>query len=44
MSLKVPDGDRKKREYEVVAARPVNRESYTNPSAGRPGDAADPSR
>lgn len=45
MSLKVPDGDRKKREYEVVAAKPVNRESSTYPSAGRPAEnAADPSR
>jgi hypothetical protein len=45
MSLKVPDGDRKKREYEVVAAKLVNRESSTYPSAGRPAEnAADPSR
>jgi hypothetical protein len=45
MSLKVPDGDRKRREYEVVAAKPVNREAYTGSSATRPAEnAADPSR
>ena len=27
MSLKVPDGDRKKRDYQVVAAKPMNHET-----------------
>jgi hypothetical protein len=45
MSLKVPDGDRKRREYEVVAAKPVNREAYTGSSATKPTEnASDPSR
>jgi hypothetical protein len=45
MSLRVPDGDRKRREYEVVAAKPVNREAYTGSSATKPAEnAADPSR
>ena len=45
MSLKVPDGDRKRREYEVVAAKPVNREAYTGSSATKPAENdADPSR
>jgi hypothetical protein len=45
MSLKVPDGDRKRREYEVVAAKPANRETNLYPSAPKPTEsAADPSR
>lgn len=45
MSLKVPDGDRKKRDYQVVAAKPVNREANPESSAARPAEnATDPSR
>jgi hypothetical protein len=45
MSLKVPDGDRKKREYEVVAAKPTNRETHLDSSATKPAEnTADPSR
>lgn len=45
MSLKVPDGDRKKRDYQVVAAKPVNREANPESSASRPAEnATDPSR
>ena len=45
MFLKVPDGDRKKREYEVVAAKPMNRETNQDPSAkNRPAETTDPSR
>src|SRR5258707_8504270 len=45
MSLKVPDGDRKKRDYQVVAAKPMNRESNVEPSPTKPAEnAADPSR
>lgn len=35
MSLKVPDGDRKKREYQVVAAKPATRETSLDPSANK---------
>jgi len=46
MSLKVAEGgDGKRREYEVVAAKPTNRETHMDPSETKPGDnAADPSR
>src|SRR5260370_27249171 len=38
MSLKVPDGDRKKRDYQVVAAKPVNRESSADSSTAKSGE------
>ncbi len=45
MFLKVPDGDRKRRAYQVVGMKPVNPENSTNHSANRPAEnAADPSR
>ena len=45
MSLKVPDGDRKKRDYQVVAAKPMNRETNPESSASRRSeDATDRSR
>ena len=36
MSLRIPDGDRKRREYEVVAAKPMNRETNVSPSPTEP--------
>lgn len=45
MFLKIPDGDRKQRPYQVVAARPVNHEPTPDPSASRPAEnGGDPSR
>jgi hypothetical protein len=36
--LKVPDGDRKKRPYQVVAAKPLNRETHVDSSATKPAE------
>ena len=44
MSLKVPDGDRKKRDYQVVAAKPVNHETNLGSSVTKPAEDADSSR
>jgi hypothetical protein len=44
MSLKVPDGDRKKRDYQVVAAKPTNREPNAGSSVPRPEEGSDSSR
>lgn len=44
MSLKVPDGDRKKRDYQVVAAKPTNRETNPASSMTTPADGTDTAR
>jgi hypothetical protein len=44
MSLKVPDGDRKKREYQVVAAKPMNHDTNLGSSLTTPAEGADTSR
>jgi hypothetical protein len=44
MSLRVPDGDRKKRDYQVVAARPMNHDPNLGSSATTPAEGADTSR
>ena len=44
MSLKVPDGDRKKRDYQVVAAKPTNRETNPGSSVPKPEEGSDSSR
>jgi hypothetical protein len=41
MSLKVPDGDRKKRDYQIVAARPTNHETNLGSSVTKPPGGAD---
>lgn len=44
MSLKVPDGDRKKRDYQVVASKPTNRETNPGSSVPKPEEGSDSSR
>ena len=44
MFLKVPDGDRKKRAYQVVAVRPVTRESNPDSSAAKSAEDSSHSR
>jgi hypothetical protein len=44
MSLKVPDGDRKKRDYQVVASKPTNRETNSGNSVPKPDEGSDSSR
>jgi hypothetical protein len=44
MSLKVPDGDRKKRDYQVVASKPTNRETNSGSSVPKPEEGSDSSR
>lgn len=44
MSLKVPDGDRKKREYQVVAAKPMNRDTNLGSPTTTPAEGADAAR
>ena len=44
MSLRVPDGDRKKRDYQVVAAKPINHDSNLGSSPTTPAEGADTSR
>jgi len=41
MSLKVPAGDRKKRDYQIVAARPMNHETNLGSSVTKPPGGAD---
>jgi hypothetical protein len=44
MSLKVPDGDRKRRDYQVVASKPTNRETNSGSSVPKPEEGSDSSR
>ena len=44
MTLRVPDGDRKKRPYQVVAVRPVTRENSSDSSAAKPAEDTSHSR